>query len=334
MIEYVDAPDASVRSIESDVAGRRVAAHAAPYGGGAGEPPFRFDPLERRLVTRRASGRVAVGPADPAAWARAFSRCPAGPVLVGPGSAAEAIRGAGAAAAEGAVRAGRGVYLLDPDPAAIPGERRSAFTAVFTWTPGEDDGDALAERLAPALAAGIPAGLLLPIVPGWTDDAGFLERWWARVAAAGAGFAAAVPATGGGDERRLLVEARSHVDPASADSFFERVHHSDWASALRDGLLRFRAEAARRGVPAIPPRPIGAGEPPGNSSAAARLEERAVTQENDEHRAALLHAAARWIDESGRDLAPVVREGNFGKVFPFGALAAEAEAAFREERSP
>lgn len=331
MIEYVDAPDASVRSIESDVAGRRVAAHAAPYGREAGGPPFRFDPLERRLVARRASGRVAVGPADPGAWARAFSRCPAGPVLVGPGSAAEEIRGAGAAAAEGAVRSGRGVYLLDPDPAAIPVERRRAFTAVFSWTPGEDD---LAERLAPALAAGIPAGALLPIVPGWTDDAAFLERWWTHVAASGAGFAAAVPATGGGDERRLFVEARSQVDPASADSFFEKVHHSDWASALREGLRRFRAEAARRGLLAIPPRPVGAGEPPGNSAAAARLEEWAVTQENDEHRAALLHAAARWIDESGRDLAPVVREGNFGKVFPFGALAAEAEAAFRDERSP
>ena len=334
MIEYVEAPDASVRSIESDVAGRRVAAHAAPYGGGVGGPPFRFDPLERRLVARRAAGRFPVVPSYPAARARVFSRCPPGPVLIGPGSAVEEIRGAGAAAAEGAIRAGRGVYLLDPDPAAIPREHRRAFTAVFTWTPGEDDGDELADRLAPALAARIPAGVLLPIVPGWTDDAGFLERWWKRVAAAEAGFAAAVPATGGGEERRLLVEARLQVDPTSADSFFERVHHSDWTSALRDGLRRFRAEAAHRGLPAIPPRPIGAGEPAGNSWAAARLEERAVTQENDEHRASLLHAAARWIDESGRDLAPVVREGNFGKVFPFGALAAEAEAAFREERSP
>ena len=53
-----------------------------------------------------------------------------------------------------------------------------------------------------------------------------------------------------------------------------------------------------------------------------------------EHRAALLHGAARWIDEAGRDLAPVVREGNFGKVFPFGALIAEAEAAFRVEPLP
>ncbi|HYR46610.1 MAG TPA: hypothetical protein VER78_06355, partial [Thermoanaerobaculia bacterium] len=52
----------------------------------------------------------------------------------------------------------------------------------------------------------------------------------------------------------------------------------------------------------------------------------------DEHRASLLHAAARWIDESGRDLAPIVAEGNFRKIFPFvEEVAREAEAAFREE---
>jgi hypothetical protein len=84
-------------------------------------------------------------------------------------------------------------------------------------------------------------------------------------------------------------------------------------------------------MPAMPPRPIGAGEPAGNAIAAARLEERAVDVEDDEHRFALLHAAVRWIDESGRDLASVVRDGNFRKVFPFGALAAEVEAAFRSD---
>ena len=331
MIEYVAAPEPAVRPLEADVAGRRVAAHAAPYGGEVGSPAFRFDPLQRRLVVRRGSGRVTVGPAAPEAWAHAFSRCPAGPVLVGPGSPAEEVRGAGLAAAEGAVLAGRGVYLLDPDPAGVPSARGSSFTAIVCWSPGGDD---VLERLAPLLAAGVPAGALLPIIPGWTDESRFLKQWWARVEDAGALFAAAISATGDGDERRLLVEARARVDPASADSFFEKAHHSDWPSAVREGIRLFRAEAARRGLPAIPPRPIGAGEPPGNSAAAGWLEERAVTVEEDEHRAALLHGAARWIDEAGRDLGPVVREGNFGKVFPFGALTAEAEAAFRVERLP
>ena len=74
--------------------------------------------------------------------------------------------------------------------------------------------------------------------------------------------------------------------------------------------------------------PVGLRESAKNAAAAARLEERAQAAHRDEHRAALLHAAARWIDESGRDLAAIAREGNFGKVFPFGEdIAREAEDA-------
>jgi hypothetical protein len=331
MIEYEASAGATVRCVESEVAGRRISAQAVPYSGEAVRgSPFRFDPLARRLVVRRESGRVAVGPPDPAVWSRAFSRCPPGPVVVGPGSPVEEIRGAFAAAVEGASAGGRGVYLLDPDPAGLPAPEPGRFVTVCTWSPG---GDAeLSRRLSSSRAAAIAAGALLPIVPGWTDGADFLPGWFERTIAAGAQFAAAVAAAGGGEERRVLVEARGEIDPDSADEFFEKVHHGDWERGVRAGLQRFREEARRRGIPAMPPRPIGKGEPPGNSAAAARLEERAVELEDDEHRSALLHAAARWIDESGRDLAPVVREGNFVKVFPFGALAAEAEAAFRVER--
>ncbi|MBC8646115.1 MAG: hypothetical protein H7X85_03060, partial [Thermoanaerobaculia bacterium] len=71
-------------------------------------------------------------------------------------------------------------------------------------------------------------------------------------------------------------------------------------------------------------------EPAGNALAAARLEERAAAA-SDDHRLALLHAAARWIDESGRDLRAVVAEGNFRKVFPFAPeIATEAEKALAE----
>ena len=329
MIEYEDAAGPSVRCVESDVGGRRVAACASPYAGEAGHPTFRFDPLERRLVERRSSGRVAVGPSDPEAWARAFARCPPGPVLVGPGSAVEEIRGAGSAAAEGAARAGRGVFLLDPDPAGLPASGHRGFVAVCVWAPCDGRWDG---RLRAAAAAGIPVAAVLPVLPGWTDEGEFLDDWFRRAAASGARFTAALAASGGGDERRSIVEARSRVDPSSTDAFFETVHHCDWPAAIRKGPLRFRAEASRRGIPAMPPRPVGPGEPLRNSLAAARLEERAVELDEDEHRFSLLHAAVRWIDESGRDLAPVVREGNFGKVFPFRSLAAEAEAAFGVER--
>ncbi|HEY3173070.1 MAG TPA: hypothetical protein VGK86_10905 [Thermoanaerobaculia bacterium] len=329
MIEYEEADTAVVRPRESEVGGRRIAAHAVPYSGEAGGPPYRFDPLERRVVERRTSGRVAVGPADTAEWARAVARCPAGPILVGPASPVEEIRGAYLAAAEGAASAGRPVYLLDP--IAFPSAPSRAFVALFAWAPGAGARDDTALRSA--LEAAIPAGGLLPIVPGWTDEPGLLGEYLELLSAAGARFAAPISVSGDGDSRRVLVEARARFDPGSADRFFETIHHCDWPAALREGLRRFRAEAARRGLATLPPRPLGAGEPPGNSAAAARLEERAQELEEDEHRAALLHAAARWIDESGRDLAPVVREGNFAKVFPFGALAAEAEAAFRAPRT-
>lgn len=331
MIEY-QASAAVVRGTLSDVGGRRIAAHAVPYSGEAGGAAERFDPLARGFVVRRASGRVAVGPARPEPWAAAAERCPAGPLLVGPGSPVEEIRGAYRAAAEGAAAAGRPVYLLDPDPSGLPARPGPAHVALFAWEPGGSG--PVPAPLEAALRGGFRAGGLLPIVPGWTDDPAFLEPYLDGLSAAGAGFAAPVAASGEADARRRLVEARARVDPAAADRFFEKVHHCDWAAEVRAGLDLFRREAARRGLGTMPPRPLGANEPPGNSAAAARLEERAREEEENEHRAALFHAAARWIDESGRDLTRVVLEGNFAKVFPFGALAAEAEEAFRAAETP
>jgi hypothetical protein len=326
VIEY-EASAAVVRCILSDVGGRRVAAHALPYSGEAGGATLRFDPLLRSFVVRRASGRVVVGPGRPEPWAAASQRCSAGPLLVGPGSPVEEIRGAYRAAAEGAAAAGRPVYLLDPDPAGLPARPGPAHVALFAWEPAGVS--PVAASLEAALQRGFRAGGLLPIVPGWTDGAAFLEPYLDGLSAAGAGFAAPVATSGDADSRRRLVEARARVDPSAADRFFEKVHHCDWAAEVRSGLDLFRREAQRRRLVTMAPRPVGANEPPGNAAAAARLEERAREEEENEHRSALFHAAARWIDESGRDLTPVVREGNFARVFPFGDLATEAEEAFR-----
>ena len=81
-------------------------------------------------------------------------------------------------------------------------------------------------------------------------------------------------------------------------------------------------------------RPVGRLEPAANARAARQLEDRAEALfAQNEHRASLLHAAARWIEESGRDLAPIVAEGNFRRIFPFeDEIAGDAEAAFRSER--
>ena len=102
------------------------------------------------------------------------------------------------------------------------------------------------------------------------------------------------------------------------------------ACAIDQKNPEYTQAARRAGLAPLPPRPAAPAEPRTNSLAASRLEE-AACDAPDEHRAARLQAAVRWIDVCGRDLAAVLREGNFGKAFPLGPeLAREAEAALRE----
>jgi hypothetical protein len=312
-----------VRPGEAEMAGRRIAARAVPYDGEVGPPAFRFDPILRTIVRRPADGRVQAGPADPEAWRAAIQRAPAGPVLVGPASTAEAVRGAYAAAAEGARASGRAVYLLDPDPEFLPVSAAEAFVALFAGAPDEP----MWARLE-ACARRFPAGVLLPILPGWTAEEDFLGRVAARAADAGARFVAGIPVTADGDSRRRVVAARAAVEPESEDAYFDRVHHGDWNGETAKALARLEEAVRARGLAARPPRPRGEAEPAANAVAAARIEELADAEAANEHRAALLRAAVRWLDERSRDLAPVVAEGNFRKIFPFGGeIAPEVERA-------
>jgi hypothetical protein len=299
MIVFESSSNPTVRSGEFEVASRRIAARAFPYAGEVGAARFRFDPVEGRFLSRAAEGTVLVGPHEAGVWRTSLLRGPAGPVLVGPCSAAEEVRGSYLAAAEGARASGRAVYLLEPEPAGLPREPGSSFVALFVWFPGlEPPGDALAA----ALAAGIPAGWLLPLVTGWTATPEVMEEAAGRAAASGARFLAAVPLADDGQARRVAVEAASASRPDSQDGLFDLVHHGD-SGQTRRALEGLRECCERRGLATVPPRPVGLREPAAN-------------------------AAARWIDESGRDLAPIAREGNFGKLFPFGPdLAREAEEA-------
>jgi hypothetical protein len=83
----------------------------------------------------------------------------------------------------------------------------------------------------------------------------------------------------------------------------------------------------------MPPRPAGR-QPRANAAAAARLEEAAELAPAGEHRDSLLLAAVRWIDESGRDLGAIAREGNFRRIFPWGGAVADASEAALLEVSP
>jgi hypothetical protein len=325
MIVFEGSVTPTVRAGEFEMASRRIAARAFPYAGEAGTARFRFDPVERRFLSRAAEGTVLAGPHEPDLWRTALVRGPAGPVLVGPCSQGEEIRGSYRAAAQGARLSGRAVYLLDPEPAGLPEDPGTAFTALFVWFPGLDRPDAL---LAAAVARGIPSGWILPLVPGWTAEPEAMEEAVRSALAAGAGFLAPVPLADDGGVRRVAVEAASASAPEAAEGLFERIHHGGSADDLGEAHERLRDVCARAGLAIVPPRPVGLRESAKNAVAAGRLEERAQAAHRDEHRAALLHAAARWIDESVRDLASIAREGNFGKVFPFGdEIAREAEDA-------
>jgi hypothetical protein len=275
---------------------------------------------------RKTEAAVAVGPADPEAWRDAVGKLPLGPVLVGPGSPAEEVRGAYLAAAEGALEAGRPVYLLDPDPAGIPADARSAV-ALCSFSPG-------APQAFPSLRAarirGLSCAVLFPLIPGWTAETETLEALLSEAVYGGARAACAlIPATDG-ESRRAIVEARGDLEQDTADRFFEKIHHGDWATSMAQRLAEARDRCRKRRLSLLPPRASGRREPPGNAAAAALLEERAELGGLDEHRTAQLQAAVRWIDESGRDLSAVAREGNFRRIFPFGGeIAAEAERALR-----
>jgi hypothetical protein len=326
-----------VRAGEELVAGRRIAGRLLPYGASPLHVP-RFDPVARRFVIGRREATVACAPPHPRAWGDGLAKLPPGPVLVGPGSPAEPVRGSLAAAAEAAADAGRAVYLLDPD-----GEHRDAAnslarpagatslaclagaTVLCAWRPGPDGGGF--PGLREAARSGAPAAAVFPLIPEWTAGPHAIRRLADAARDAGAAaFVGLVPDLSG-EARRAIVEARAAVDPAGADGFFEAIHHGDWTERLAAALADSRVQASGRAMAAMPPRPAGR-QPRANAAAAARLEETAELSPSGEHRDALLLAAARWIDESVRDLGAIAREGNFRRIFPWsGAVADESEAA-------
>ena len=332
MIAFEPVETPVVRAGELDLAGRRVAARALPFGGRAGLPTFGFDPVERVIFRRRPEGTVTAGPADVQPWREALARAPAGPVLVGPGDAiAEPVWGAYRAAADAARLSGRGVYLLDPplDDETWPKAGRDVV-AVFAWCPA---GSVPAAKIRQAAGRGLRAGCVFPLLPGWTSDRATVVRIVRLARDAGAVFAAPVLPDRDGASRRAIVEARAETAPDAVEQIFGHVHHGDWDVELADAMGCAAEACAAEGLTMLPPRPAGSDEPAGNAAAAARLEELANSWSADEHRSARARAAVRWIDESARDLSAIAREGNFRRVFAFDAdLAAEAERALVEAR--
>src|SRR5262249_29600882 len=135
-----------------------------------------------------------------------------------------------------------------------------------------------------------------------------------------------------GDARRAVLEVRERLEPGVSEDVFELVHHANWDGEIEQAASLLRRRGAELGISTTVPRPVGALGPAANAAAAGRHEGRAGWfSARDEPHPSLLHAAARWSEESARDLAPIVAEGNFRKIFPFAdEVAREAEAAFRD----
>ena len=321
---YEAAAAPAARSGEALLSGRRLAARLLPYGSEAGGGP-RFDPVERRFVLGSADPVVHAGPYREDAWGEALGRTPAGPVLIGPPSPGEPVWGAYRAAAAAAVAAGRPVYLLDPDFGCLPEGLAGEAVLLCSWKPGRHA--AAFAGLSVAREAGLRSAALFPLLPGWTAEDEAIEALAEAAKQGGASAFCALAPHDDGESRRAIVEARAGVEPEAADRFFEVIHHGGWPDRMASRLAAARSAARRAGLAVLPSRPSGRRVPAGNTAAASRLEEQAELEDPGEHRAALLYAAVRWIDESARDLAAVAREGNFGRIFPFGGEIGETASA-------
>jgi len=307
VIVYEGAAPPSVRRGEfHPLAGTRARIRALPYP--AFEPPG-GDPW-RGSYRRREETAVSPAPRSPDAWEESLRNVPAGRVLVGPVPPAELVYGPAAAAVAAVRRIGRPAVLFETarrERDEIPSGRDLA--RVVLW-----DGTLPAEEFWRAFRAGEPAGVALPLVPGWTGEEDFLGEFFERAAESEASFAAGFSLSGDGPSRAAIHADFAERHPGRADAFFDAIHHRDWDAGSRESAARFRAAAASAGLPDRVPLLVGAGDAEANARLIDAFEEEA--RNGEEPRASALLAAARRVEDLGRDVADLEREGNLRILWP------------------
>ncbi|HET7453321.1 MAG TPA: hypothetical protein VFL12_11295, partial [Thermoanaerobaculia bacterium] len=261
-----------------------------------GFDPAGADPW-RGSYRRAEEASVSAGPGAPEPWIEAFDRAPAGKILIGPVPPAESVYGAAAAAVAAIRQLGRSAVLVET--AERPEDDVPAgpdLARVVVWDgAGTDDGFWRGFRRGAA-----PAGVALPWIPGWTGEERFLEDFFGAARLAGAVFAAGFSLAGDGASRAAIHADYARRDPGGADAFFDAIHHRDWGIGTREARARFLEAAARAGLPPRVPPLVGAREFEANARLAEALDTEA--DEADEPRASALRAAARRVEDFGRDV--------------------------------
>lgn len=304
MIVYGGAVPASVRRGEfHPFPGARSRCRAIPY------PGFEADGADPWKGTYAIVGETGagVGPAEPARWREAIARAGPGKVLVGTAAPAEEVYGAAAAAAAAARELGRSVIVVE------------TVDARTSLPPGDDFARVVLWSAAPGFWAGLARrkdtpGVALPLIPGWTGTDAFLEEWLRAAGAAGAPFAVPFELAGGGASRAAIHADFARLHPTEADGFFDAIHHRDWESGVREARERFRRAARSVGIPARVPAIAGTGEFAGNARLIEAFEVAAETA--GEPGASRYLAAARRVEDLGRDVEEVARDGNLRLLWP------------------
>ncbi len=301
MIVYDGPGPAAVRRGEfHPFNGARSRTRAIPYPGFDDGP----DPW-RGQYRRPAEVESRPGPPGSAAWKEALANAPPGRVLVGPMTEAEPVYGAGTAAIEAAEALGHAVVAIEAAGIAGPFSfAGSAVARVVVWEPDRD-----AEKLWTSFGSrGGRAGVALPLIPGWTGEETFLARFFSAAAAHGARFVVPFPVSGDGGSRAAIHADFARIHPGDADAFFDAIHHRDWEEGMRRARERFAAVAVRARLPTRVPALAGRAD----FAANARLIEIFETEAErvEEPRASRLLAAARRLEDFGRDVAEIAREGN------------------------
>ena len=319
MIVYEGTAPAAVRRGEfHPFAGARGRVRALPYPGydAPGGDPW------RGTYRRPVEIATAAGPSSPDAWSDAFARAAAGRILVGPAAPAEPVYGAAAAAVEAARRLGRASVLVETaDRATNEIAAGPDLARVVVW-----DGTLAADEFWERFAGGArPSGVALPWIPGWTGEEDFLAAFFGAAAGSGAAFAAGFPLSGDGASRAAIHGDFAARHPDRADAFFDAVHHRDWDRGTDEARSRFRALAARAGIPARIPPLVGRRDFEANARLADAFESEA--EAGEEPRASALLAAARRVEDFDRDVADLEREGNLRILWPPGSPEARLARA-------